>query len=177
MLPQWVLTLISVGASAIVSTVIGIIIKRSFDKYFQRKDREEAIKEAALKEAEELRKAEEERKLESMINKVVEVHTDPIDQKLDQMEDKLNKVANGTVDTLRDRILSAYYKCLDKGYRTQYDFENVHHMNTDYINLDGNTFVADCIQKFDALPSEEEFKLANKPKRTRKKKTTTTDKK
>ena len=112
MLPQWVLTLISVGASAIVSTVIGIIIKRSFDKYFQRKDREEAIKEAALKEAEDLKKAEEERKLESIINKVVEIHTDPIDQKLDEMEDKLTKVANGTVDTLRDRILSAYYKCL-----------------------------------------------------------------
>ena len=172
MLPQWVLTLISVGASAIVSTVVGIIIKRSFDKYFKKKDKEEADKEEALTRAKELKEAEDQRKLENMINKVVELHTDPIDQKLDEVEDKLTKVANGTVDTLRDRILSSYYKCLEKGYRTQYDFENVHHMNTDYINLDGNTFVADCIQKFDALPSEEEYKLANKPKRIRKKKTT-----
>ena len=172
MLPDWVLTLISVGASAVVSTVIGIIIKRSFDKYFKNKDEEQARKEAALKEAEELKKAEEERKLESIINKVVELHTEKKKKKLEEVEDKLGKVANGTVDTLRDRILSAYYKCLDKGYRTQYDFENVHHMNTDYINLDGNTFVADCIQKFDALPSEEEFNKAKKAK-TRKRKATT----
>ena len=170
-MPDWVIAVISIAGSALISGVVGYLVKRTLDKYFKKKDKEQQDKEEKLKKAEELLEAEKNLKLEAMMNKVVEAHTDPIDQKLDLMEDKLTKVANGTVDTLRDRILSCYYKCLEKGYYTQYDYENIHHMNTDYINLDGNTFVAECIRKFDELPSEAEWKL--KQSKPRKKKTST----
>lgn len=177
-MPEWVIAVISIAGSALISGVVGYLVKRTLDTYFKKKDKEQQdkdkeqqAKEEKLKKAEELLEAEKSLKLEAMINKVIEAHTDPIDQKLDLMEDKLTKVANGTVDTLRDRILSCYYKCLEKGHYTQYDYENIHHMNTDYINLDGNTFVAECIRKFDELPSDAEWKL--KQSKPRKKRTST----
>lgn len=167
-MPEWVIALISVAASAAVSGVIGFIIKRALDKYFQKKDKEAAEKEEKIAKAEKLLEENKQEQLELLIDKVVEKHTDPIDEDLKGIKEKLGKVADGTLDTLRDRILSSYYKCLEKGYRTQYDIDNVDHMYKDYLGLDGNTFVADCVEKFKKIPTEEEWKILNGNKGSKK---------
>lgn len=163
-MPEWLITLISVAASTAVSTVVGLLLKHSFTKYFERKDREKEQVEADRKRLEKFEKQESEDKLIESINQIVEKHTDPIDA-------QLKVLADGTTDMLRERILSTYYKCIDKGYRTQYDFENIEHMHKDYVLLGGNSFVAACVETIKKLPSEEEFKAAQKaaaPKRVRK---------
>lgn len=174
-MPEWAITLLSVAASATVSGVIGYIIKRSLDAYFNKKDVENEEKEKKLKAAEELIEKKRQEDLETLMNKVVDAYTSPIGEKLTQLEAKLGKVADGTLDTLRDRILSSYYKCLEKGYRTQYDIDNVEHMHKDYLNLDGNTFVADCMRKFKDIPTEQEWRIEQEKiarKVTAKKRTT-----
>lgn len=157
-MPGWLITLLSVAASALVSGIVGYIVKRSLDKYFTKRDKEEAEKEKKLAEAEILKEEKKNKELEEMINRIVKKHTDPIDHELGILK-------NGTLDTLRDRILSTYYKCVEKGYRAQYDFENIHHMYEDYVDLHGNSFVEDVMKKFDKnLLSEEEYKAAKKKK-------------
>lgn len=169
-MPDWLIALVSIASSAVVSGVIGYLIKRTLDKYFQKKDKETAEKEEKLVNAEKLLEEKKQEQLEQAIDKVVEKHTDPIDNDLKGIKEKLGKVADGTLDTLRDRILSCYYKCLEKGFRTQYDIDNVDHMYKDYLGLDGNTFVADCVKKFNRIPTEEEWKIlkGNRTKKPRK---------
>ena len=167
-MPGWVVTLISVAASAVVSGIVGFFIKRTLDRYFAKKDQEQREKEEKLEKAEALLEEKKQKTLEETMNRVVEAHTAPINEKLEKLDDKVSKIENGTLDTLRDRILSTYYKCLEKGYRTQYDFENVHHMYKDYLNLEGNSFVADCVSKFDLIISEEEYRIQQKKRSTSK---------
>lgn len=162
---DWLVPLISVALSTMVSTVVGILLKHSFTKYFEKKDKEKAEQEENKKRLAQYEKEESEKKLIENINAIVEKHTDPIDN-------QLKVLADGTTDMLRERILSTYYKCIDKGYRTQYDFENIEHMHQDYILLGGNSFVASCVKTIKELPSEEEYRKNNpikKPKKSKKK--------
>ena len=158
-MPEWLITVISIAGSAVISTVIGFLVKRSLNKYFEKRDREQAERERQLSEAQKLLDEKKERDLESMIDRIVDAHTHPIDKDLGEIRDKLAKVADGTQDTLRDRILSSYYKCLEKGYRTEYDIDNVNHMNRDYLALNGNTFVAECMEKFKHIPTQKEYDI------------------
>lgn len=180
-MPEWVLSLIISCASVAITTVIGFLIKRYLEKYFEKKDKEAKEKEEKLAEAEKVLEEKKTAALEEIMNRVVERHTDPIDQELIIINDKINKVADGTLDVLRDKILSSYYKCLAKGYRTEYDIANVDHMNKDYLALDGNTFVAECVAKFKNIPTEKEYQIeVNKREAEaaqKKKKTSTTKRK
>jgi len=172
-MPDWLIGVIISGSTligtTIITSVIGIIIKRKFDKYFKKKDEAEEEDKKNREEAEKLKAEERQRKLEESIDKVVKEHTDPIDAELGRISDKLDKVAEGTLDTLRDRILTSYYKCLDKGYRTSYDTENVNHMYKDYLALNGNSYVEECVEKFKKIPTEEEWKIQKKKTGTKKK--------
>lgn len=140
--------IITLVLSGVLIPILTAITGRKITKYLD--DKEEAKAKA---------KAESDEALEKTIDKIIEKHTEPIDKELSGIKDKLGKVADGTQDTLRDRILSSYYKCLEKGYRTEYDIENVNHMNRDYLALDGNTFVAECMEKFKNIPTQKEFEI------------------
>ena len=158
-MPDWLVALISVAASTAVSTTVAFVLKSSFTKYLEKKEEEKKENEKNKAAAEKLTRMEEQEKLIKTVNDIVEKHTEPIDKELEGIRDKLGKVADGTMDTLRDRILSSYYKCYEKGYRTQYDIDNVEHMNKDYLALNGNTFVAECMEKFKHIPTEKEYAI------------------
>ena len=152
----------------IAGAILGIVgftsyrnerMKHKAQKLNEKEDREQ-------EEIEQLKHQKYMNDLRAIIREENEASVAPLREKLTQVDNKLELVADGTLDTLRDRVLSIYYKCMEKGYHTQYDFENIEHMHKDYLNLGGNSFVADCVKKIKALPSEEEFKL--KKKQTRK---------
>lgn len=82
----------------------------------------------------------------------------PVNKKLSTISDRLEKVGNGTLSSLRNDILRCYYDCLAKGYRNDFDYENIHDLFESYENLNGNSFVADVLARFDALPTKEQFK-------------------
>ena len=61
----------------------------------------------------------------------------------------------GTKCSLRNDILTLYYKCCEKGYRNDYDYQNIHEMYDAYQELDGNSFIKDIMKRFDELPVKE----------------------
>lgn len=171
-MPEWLVALISVGASTAVSTIVGIVLKHSFTRYFEKKDKEKKEQEEEKLRLQKFEKEESDKKLIETVDSVVKTHTDPIDEELVRITSKLTKVADGTLDTLRDRILTVYYKCLEKHYRSEYDIANVDHMYKDYVALNGNSFVDDCMQKFRQIPTEKEYEILTntKTKKSRKSK-------
>ena len=151
--------IVTLVLSGILIPICTGVIGRKMAKYFDAKDKEKEDAQKNKEAAALLARKEEKEELIKTVDGVVKSHTDPIDEDLKGIKDKLAKVADGTQDTLRDRILSSYYKCLEKGYRTEYDITNVDHMNKDYLALDGNTFVAECMEKFKHIPTEKEYEI------------------
>ena len=156
---QLVITIVA-GVLGIIGTSLGIF---GFTAYWN-----ERMKHRAQKKNEQEDKVEELKhqnylsELRKIIKEENETSVAPLKAQMDAFSHKLNIVADGTTDILRERLLSTYYKCMEKGYRTQYDYENVEHMHKEYVNLGGNTFVADCVSKIKNLPSEEEYKASRK---------------
>lgn len=168
--PATIISIIGALLALVLSVAIPMVIKHYLQKYIDGRD-------AKNIELEQLRheKRRDERKRE--IKEVVEESTKPISEsigriciKVDDVNKQLAKVEDGTLSTLRNDILTCYYKCCEKGYRNDYDYENVHHMFESYDELNGNSFIKDVVGRFDELPTKEEFKAnAAKKKATAKK--------
>ena len=157
---QYILpALITLVLSGILIPISTRIVGRKMTTYFDNKDKAKEEQEAEKLRLQTLEKQEAEKKLIATVDNVVKTHTDPIDKELETINTKLSKVADGTLDTLRDRILTVYYKCLEKGYRSEYDIANVDHMYNDYVALNGNSFVDDCMKKFRQIPTEKEYDI------------------
>ena len=166
---------VAVIATGILVPICTKVVSRKMTQYFDKKDKEKEEAEKEKLRLEKLEKEEADKKLVDTIDSVVQVHTDPIDNKLEDLEGKINKVADGTLDVLRDRILTVYYKNLAQGYRTEYDIANVEHMYKDYVALNGNSFVDECIEKWKKIPTEKEYEILHHQshKKTRAKKGST----
>ncbi len=160
-----VVSIVGTVLAIALSVAIPLIIKHYLQKYIDRKDAENV-------ELEQLRheKRRDERKKE--IGQIVKESVEPIDtrmadlsSKVDDINAQLKNVEGGALSTLRNDILTCYYRCAEKGYCNDYDYTNIHHMFESYEKLKGNSFVADIIKRFDKLPRKEDTK-----KKTTKKK-------
>lgn len=158
-MPEWLVTVISLVGSTIITTIVGIIVKKTLDKRF--KEHEDYIR---LKDEEMKRGRLTD--VELTMSKVLE----PVKEEIHSISKKLEKVEDGTLSTLRNDILTCYYKCFEKGYRNDYDYQNMHHMYDSYAELHGNSYVADVMDRFDVLPSKEQWELEQNKKKTTKKK-------
>lgn len=146
----WLVPLISIIGSAVVSGVVGFLVKRYLSRYFEARD-------AKLAKLAELEKKDDQERLERTI-----------DKKLDPIANRIEALESGVLSTLRNDILTCYYKCLEKGYRNDWDYQNIHHLNEAYVDLNGNSYVADIMKRFDELPTKEEFIKSKKKKSTAK---------
>jgi len=172
-MPVWLQIVIAVFG--LIGTLFGIV---GFTAYWnermkhkaQKKNKEEdeaeakvkAEEEAKVKALEELKHQSYLKELRSIIREENEASVAPLRNRLENLENQLDVVAAGTTDILRERLLSTYYKCVEKGYRTQYDYENVEHMHREYVGLGGNSFVESCVKTIKELPSEAEYKAKKK---------------
>lgn len=155
----WLTPLLSAAASVAVTTIVGFIIKRYLDKYLSKKD----------KENEELREYREEKQRKERRADFDEALT-PIKADIKDIKEDMKLNNNASLCTLRNDILTCYYRCAEKGYRTDNDYTNLHDMFEAYQGLHGNTFVADVVSRFDKLPTKEEYESTHK--KTTKKKVT-----
>lgn len=150
-MPEWLSILLAIfGGTGLLSLLVKDIysgIKNNTKKAVQRKKEE--------KKAETLELAAE----------IVK----PLETKLDNLTSKLDKVEDGTLSTLRNDILTCYYRCVEKHYRNDYDYQNMHHMFDTYKELNGNSYVADVMERFDNLPTKEEYEETLRATRTSKK--------
>lgn len=105
--------------------------------------------------AESKRKRKEEER--NNLREIIRSETSELTNELKQINKKIDKISDGTLSTLRNDILTYYYKCVDKGYRNDYDYTNIHDLYEAYVGLNGNSFVEDVMHRFDALPTKEEY--------------------
>lgn len=161
-MPIWLTIVLALGGSAFISCLVNFLFSRTFYKKAQEKDKrveEKAIKDMKDRdELEQFRRGKEQEALFAEIRAIVQ----PLDNKMTQINNKLTATSAGTLATLRNDILTCYYKCSEKGYRNDYDYQNIHDLYDAYVALDGNSFVADIMNRFENLPIKEEVKKAKK---------------
>jgi len=154
----WIVSVVSIAGSAIVTTIVSAVVSRVINKQFKKKDALQAQLES---------QRTEERKKE--INEAVENGLKPLEDSINKLDRKVGLISNGTLSTLRNDILTCYYRCLEKGYRNDYDTTNLLDLNKAYKDLDGNSFISDVVARFRALPTKEEFERAKEEKKAARK--------
>lgn len=158
-MPAWLTILLALGGSAIISSVVGFFIARFLRSVFEAKDLEKENKkkqeEADKAELERLRREEEKKEERQERYHDIKELLSPLEEQLTNIEKQLKATSDGTLASLRNDILYCYYKCCDKGYRNDYDYQNIHDLNDAYLALDGNSFIGDVMKRFDALPIKE----------------------
>ena len=124
-------------------TVIQMFVKDKHDKKIQNS---QEAKERARKERQE------------EVREVIKEEIEPLKEELEDVKGQLKVSQEGTKAGLRNDILTAYYRCREKkGYRSDWDFENIHHLYDAYKKLKGNSFIEDVMKRFNDLPTKEEF--------------------
>lgn len=153
-----VISIVGTVLALALSVAIPLIIKHYLQKYIDKKDAENL-------ELEQLRHKERREERKQEIREIVVESVEPINaqindisNKVDGINDQLKKVEDGALSTLRNDILTCYYRCAEKGYCNDYDYTNIHHMYESYDALKGNSFVADVVKHFDKLPRREDVK-------------------
>jgi len=109
------------------------------------------------KEKSEEAKEKREEELRKNVRAVVVEENEPIKKSIDRIDLKIDLVSEGTLCTLRNDIKNCFYECVDKGYRNDYDYQNIHDLYDAYKKLGGNSFIEDVMYRFDKLPPKEEF--------------------
>ena len=142
----WLTIVTSIASLLSIPSLFAIIWKDLHDK------KKENSEERMRKKTEELK--------ESVREVVVEEIT-PIKRSMDSVDSKLDLVSNGTLSTLRNEIKNCFYECADKGYRNDYDFKNIYELYESYVGLGGNSFIKDIMNRFESLPTKDEFDRKN----------------
>lgn len=153
-----IISIVGTVLAIALSVAIPLVIKHYLQKYIDKKDAEN-------QELEQLRHKERREERKQEIREIVVESVEPINaqindisNKVDGINDQLKKVEDGALSTLRNDILTCYYRCAEKGYCNDYDYTNIHHMYESYDALKGNSFVADVVKRFDKLPRREDVK-------------------
>lgn len=170
---DWLIAVISIAGSAFISGIVGYLVKHAFDKYFKKKEAEDDKKKEADNKLKQLEEAELRRQRREDFEEALE----PIRLDIKEVKEDIKKNNEASLCTLRNDILTCYYRCAEKGYRSDNDYTNIHDMFEAYKALNGNTFVADVVSRFDALDTKEEYEAQKKKASTKRKKTIINEKK
>ena len=110
------------------------------------------------KENSEKRKKEKKEEFQENVREVIKEENKPIKDSIKEIDKKIDLVSDGTLCSLRNDIKNCYYDCLEKGYRNDYDFQNIHDLYEAYKGLGGNSFITDIMIRFDKLPPKDEYR-------------------
>lgn len=169
-------SIVSIVISAVIGPICVLLVTSKLKRNEESQKRlEEERKNSEQRISESLRRERRE-EITAIVSKVIEEKTEPISGDVKRLNEKLDKVSDGTLSTLRNDITKCYYNCVEKGYRNDYDYQNVHHMYDSYKELNGNSYISDVVDRFDKLPTKEEFGTFKK-KSSRTKKTLVENKK
>ncbi len=154
----WLLGGLGILLNLAVTTVVGILIKRWFEQHDakQAKIREEHERLAALE------KEQERANLKKEMDLHCNTQVSALRQEFVPIAAQLKCISNGTLSGLRNDILNCYYRCLDKHYRNDWDYTNIHDLYESYTALGGNSFIADVMDRFDKLPTKEQWEKGDK---------------
>lgn len=103
------------------------------------------------------RKAEHHKEIAESISEVFSPWSKRIAESIEKIEQRLALTEKCDLVGLRNSLMSIYYKCREKGYRTPDDSKNYREMHRVYNELGGNSFIdSDVSRWFDALALETE---------------------
>ena len=130
----------------IISALIGPICLAIVNGRIKRQEKADTVRH-------EQRQEERRKEIKEVVTEVIT----PIIKEVEIINNKTDLNSGANLSTLRNDILTCYYRCVDKGYRNDYDYTNMHDMYDSYKKLQGNSFVKDIMVRFDALPTKEEY--------------------
>lgn len=159
-----IISLVGTILAITLSVAIPLVIKHYLQKYIDKKDAKNIELEQFRHEKRREEQKQEIREIVIESVKPINSQINNLSTKVDGINDQLKKVEDGALSTLRNDILTCYYRCAEKGYCNDYDYTNIHHMYESYDVLKGNSFVADIVKRFDKLPRKEDIKSKKKTK-------------
>ena len=154
----WLLGGIGILLNLAVTTVVAVLIKRWFAKH----DEKQAQIRAEHERLAQLEKEKERAHLKQEMDEHCQLQVSSLREELKPISTQLACISNGTLSGLRNDILDCYYRCLEKGYRNDWDYTNIHDLYNSYLALGGNSFVADVMERFDKLLTKEEWEKGAK---------------
>lgn len=137
--------------SALITAVIGVIVKRSFEKYFKRKEEEEAKREAERAELEARRQQEKEqlaaqkeaqnrKELEQLITTTLAAATKILNEKIDHIQEDIALDKAATITSLRSIMKQLRDQYLKQGYADTGDVSTWNELFRNYEAMGGNYF-------------------------------------
>lgn len=168
-IPGWAITLISLIGSTVITPIIGLFLKRSFDNFFKKKEQEELDNKTRDDKLKELESQKEREERKNDMKEAIEEAVEPIKQ-------DLAIIKKGTQAGLRHDLGLIADEWLVKGYcprNVKVDFENLYNQ---YHQLGKNGVMDNTREAILALPeskprTKSTTKSSTKPKKTTKKTT------
>lgn len=146
-LPAWLITIISLAGSTVITTIVGLVIKHSFTKWMNKKEVIQLKRDAEHEELEELR---EQKRLEEEGRHREERKTDvlesvgnllkPLGQKIDSIEGILTQDKESTIVNIRITMKKLRDDYIQQGFATSADKATWNELYTCYKRMGGNHF-------------------------------------
>lgn len=114
-------TILPIILSTGISGLIGYLVKRSLDKYFEKKDKEEAEYKAKLDELDQLKQAARREERRKDLTEVIGNSVLPIEEKLTKLHEKLDTNTEASTMLLRDAMKTDLLRCEAQGFATELD--------------------------------------------------------
>lgn len=145
---RWILPIIG---SALITTIIGSIVKKSFEKYFKRREADDARREE--ERAELMRRREEERErlqaekdarqraeFERLITDTLAAATKILNEKIDHIQEDIALDKAATITSLRAIMKQLRDQYLKQGYADTGDVSTWNELFRNYEAMGGNFF-------------------------------------
>lgn len=159
-MPEWLQVVLALGGSAVISTVIGLLINRGVKKH---DDQVEKAKEDARLVQEANQREIEKQRQEVWMQEVRDLIA-PIANDISDIKATQKNLCDGTQTTLRLRLREMYEEWIPKKYAPTYIKEDFARAYEDYHKLGANGVMTHCYEEFMALPSTKPIKPRNKKK-------------
>lgn len=130
---NFLIGLISAIVSTIVTTSVGLVVKKSVEKRFDRK-------EAARTELEKLQEEKRRQERRDDVLQTLREELKPLIDKVDNMQKALNLDVEGTVTQLREFMKLSRDRFVEQGYISASDYASWHELYSTYKKLGGNHF-------------------------------------
>ena len=153
--------------AAIISAFIGERVKTKLAKNkkddedlikMQQDERDENLKKEIRQEIKDTIKVEIREGTKELKNNINDLkqETSILSQKLSVLEDNQHRQNEVLKDSRRNEIMKAFNLCVAKGYRTEWETQNLYYLYEGYKGMNGNSFIETLMEDFDDLPLRED---------------------
>ena len=137
-----------VGPIVSILTLLGLgtVTKLYWEDKHKKKQNE-------TEEAKKRQKAERRKEIIDAVSETMGPCSKEIRDSIQNIEKRLDRTEKCDQASLRNSLMSVYYACKEKGYRTEDDSKNYREMHEAYNEIGGNSFIdSDVSVWFDKIP-------------------------